>query len=1552
MSSFPNVQLGKQRLTVLFVLSLFMVWIMSAINIASAQTIPRLPPHIGKKQASPMIMLNMSRDHQLSYKAYNEYSDLDGDGSPETSYANSIDYYGYFDSKKCYLYDAGAQQFNPSALTTNHYCNNAWSGNFLNWVSMTRMDVIRKILYGGYRSTDSNTDTVLERAYLPTDAHSFAKYYSGNDLSTLMPVAANVTEISICNTTMGSSNGSNRASHTNTNPPLMKVAIGNYALWNSNERWQCYWSEEKGASNGNNPAVSGINASASNPSKALNAVVIGGVQGDFVVRVKVCDPALLGGEDAKCKQYPNGNRKPTGLLHKYGENDEAEFGLLTGSYQKNISGGVLRKNVESFANEVNTTSDGRFTAVQGIVYNLDRLRIYGYDYSDGTYIGLDGNCTYQLTSLTEGTCGSWGNPIGEMYLEVLRYFAGKSANAAFDYGSGSTKDATLGLTRPTWVDPFGRAAAIQNKYGEKQCRPINVINFNASVTSYDHDQWGGYSDLNSAGAVNTLADNVANNEGIAGKPVFIGDNGITYDGFCTAKAISAFSSLRGICPDGPTYRGSYIMTGAAWSAHTTPIRTDLTLSTDTSDPNFKVKTYGVSLATAKPKVDIPIPALPGKYVSIQPAYRLDLPDGTHGGGTLVDFRIVSQNKAVGTGKFLVQWEDSEQGGDYDQDVWGYIEYAIVGTTLNVTTYTAGAATSNPQGFGYILSGTAGGVGDGPHFHSGIIGFNYNDPAPPLAVTPVTHINASGGCINCQVQQPPTTASYNIEGTGSSTLKDPLWYSAKYGGFTDSNADNRPNTNYSTVDFSNSTYDYKNDAIYAAANKEWDAKDGNGNASADGIPDSYFYAINPAQLEKSLETVFISAITKSSNAAALSSSRIGVGSSVIDTGFNPDGSGLIYARPFVVSISGNITTVAIDETESGALWKGHVQIKNQNYDTGRTIISNDGNNVGVKFRWSDLNVAQKLALNTLNGATDSLGAKRLDWLRGNHAEESGVSTSNAGFRRRTSTNPDLVDWVLGDVANSTGWLMTPPAATYFDSEAPGYSTFSSTYKNRTNVAFVGANDGMLHALSLVTGNELFAYVPNQLYSRLSSLTDKGYQLANFVDGSPLTGDMYASSAWHTMLFEPLGRGGQGIFALDVTDPSTYSESNASTMFKWEFTDADDVDLGYITGRPASYTATSLSKQIGKFNDGKYYVMFGNGYFSDKSDSHSGTGRAALFILGAEKSGSTWVLDTNYKKLTVGAKGDGPSNGLSTPIGIDIDNNSTIDYIYAADLKGNIWKFDVSSSSPSSWTEALSGEPLYTAKDSATTTGQPVSSAVVATPHKLGGWMINFATGKSITSTDYPTSQIQTVYGIWDKAGSKDGSGNLIVQPGSPLAAGRSRLLAQTTISDNNISREFSVNAIGNWTNYDGWYYDLPVTGEVVLDNPDTPGGGVVSFLSIHPQGGATSCGNRNLSVLMDFDIFSGAAQQIAYKFEGAAGGMTTGRVSSQYSGQSETVSIRIVNLDGSGNPQAAITPTSNSTKCGSAKRVSGSSSSAHGSAISTSCPTIGRQYWREIINNSK
>ena len=159
----------------------------------------------------PQVMLTISKDQQLFKKAYNDYSDLDPvpDGVLETTYKKTIKYYGYFDSAKCYDYSVASGRFEPFALAdADMYCVGAnagkWSGNFLNWVTMTRMDTVRKLLYGGLRSTDGTGAagiTVLERAYLPTDAHSFAKFYAGqidqatgavidSDIDRLTPFAA------------------------------------------------------------------------------------------------------------------------------------------------------------------------------------------------------------------------------------------------------------------------------------------------------------------------------------------------------------------------------------------------------------------------------------------------------------------------------------------------------------------------------------------------------------------------------------------------------------------------------------------------------------------------------------------------------------------------------------------------------------------------------------------------------------------------------------------------------------------------------------------------------------------------------------------------------------------------------------------------------------------------------------------------------------------------------------------------------------------------------------------------------------------------------------------------------------------------------------------------------------------------------------------------------------------------------------------------------------------------------------------------------------------
>src|SRR5690606_19624985 len=77
---------------------------------------------------------------------------------------------------------------------------------------------------------------------------------------------------------------------------------------------------------------------------------------DYAVRVAVCVNGLM---EPNCRAYSNNAYKPVGLLQEFGENDAMYFGLITGSYAKNTSGGVLRKRVDSINDEIN--ADGTFS---------------------------------------------------------------------------------------------------------------------------------------------------------------------------------------------------------------------------------------------------------------------------------------------------------------------------------------------------------------------------------------------------------------------------------------------------------------------------------------------------------------------------------------------------------------------------------------------------------------------------------------------------------------------------------------------------------------------------------------------------------------------------------------------------------------------------------------------------------------------------------------------------------------------------------------------------------------------------------------------------------------------------------------------------------------------------------------------------------------------------------------------------------------------------------------------------------------------------------------
>ena len=1332
------------------------------------------------QSAKPIVMLNVSNDHQLYFKAYDDYSDLDYDGIPETTYKHRFDYYGYFDSYKCYNYDGN--RFVPQSTTGNKYCAGNWSGNFLNWATMTRIDTIRKILYGGLRSTDTNAETILERSYLPNDAHSFAKFYNNADLAQLTPFSGNeiANGITLCNITI---NNGNALSQNVTDSPLIRVAKGNFSLWAANERWQCRWEGEKGTAtlstcqtdaqnppdsykagcNYNRSNLSGINAEPGNPQ--LNTHGLGAK--NYIARIKVCDSAQLGTEN--CKAYGN-TRKPIGLLQTYGDDDKIRFGLLTGSYLKNKSGGVLRKNVGVMTDEVNVSTDGTFKSAPaggGIINTLNRLKIYGYSHNDGVFNSGD-SCSWGLNSFNNGSCSNWGNPQSEIFLESLRYLAGQSVSSNFNADDTSR---ISGLTTATWSDPIAN---------DEWCANLNVIQFNASTSSYDGDELGGASDLG-INNLNTSTDAVGDGENITGNSFFVGENGTDNNQLCTAKTVSALSSVRGTCPDAPRLSGAYHIAGLAHYSKTNSIRSD-------RQGDQLVTTYGVALAPGVPKVVVPVPGNAAQKITILPACR----NSSIGGNcAIVDFKIVSRTSTntAESGSLYVNWEDSEQGGDFDMDMWGMLDYRVTANQVEVTSNVIGQSTPDAMGFGYIINGTN---KDGFHAHSGIKGFNFNDTTGVL------------GCSNCQHTNNATTVTYSVGNGGSQGLEQPLWYASKWGGFNDAN--------------DNATPDLQD---------EWDK-------NSNGIPDRYFFATNPSELATSLGTALADVIAASSSSAAVAtnSTRLDTNTVVYQAKFNSaNWTGQLLA--YTINPDGSVA----DNYE----WDAGERVTAQG--TNRSIFSYNPNSSpkGISFVWNNLNATQQ----------SFLTEDQLNYLKGDRSNE---EASSGTFRNRSGTNA-----LLGDLVNSDPWFIGTSNYGYHllsGAEGTDYLAFRSStqYKARTPLVAIGGNDGMLHVFNASIsgadkGKEVFAYVPHTLLSSLALLTQPSYTAAGqhryYVDGSAVAGDAYfdadgdSDKEWRSVLVGTLGGGGKGIFALDVSflAPSDDAYTTAETAFAgqrvlWEINSSSTgfSDLGYTLGQAS----------IVRMANGEFAAVFGNGY-------NSANERAVLYIVNMKTGALIKSIDTEV--------GDSSNpNGLSTPLVIDADGDRIADAIYAGDLLGNLWKFDVSASNTNSWDVAFqqgnTPRPLFIAKDS-TNVVQPITAKPQAGKHSSSGVMVYFGTGKyfEVGDNSVVNPQIQTFYGIWDN---------------NAQVSGRAVLVEQTIDAEGVLGnfdvRVTSSNAV-DYSTKKGWFMDLvtppqPGTamGERVVSQALLRSGRII-FVTLIPD--EAKCSFGGTSWLMEMDAITGA-----------------------------------------------------------------------------------------------
>ena len=206
---------------------------------------------------------------------------------------------------------------------------------------------------------------------------------------------------------------------------------------------------------------------------------------------------------------------------------------------------------------------------------------------------------------------------------------------------------------------------------------------------------------------------------------------------------------------------------------------------------------------------------------------------------------------------------------------------------------------------------------------------------------------------------------------------------------------------------------------------------------------------------------------------------------------------------------------------------------------------------------------------------------------------------------------------------------------------------------------------------------------------------------------------------------------------MTNPNSFNASNVL----WEFSDQNDPDLGYTFSKPT----------IAKMANGKWAVIFGNGYNNTEPDGRvSTTGNAVLYILTLK---ADLKIDTVVKLDTGRGKSTSPDgltpNGLATPaVTFDPADPSKTKYIFAGDLQGNLWKFDVSGAS--GWSVAYGGKPLFTAKNAADQI-QPITIRPEVDLHPYKGYLLYFGTGKYFETTDNSNlnQPTQTLYVVWDR-----------------------------------------------------------------------------------------------------------------------------------------------------------------------------------------------------------
>lgn len=528
-----------------------------------------------------------------------------------------------------------------------------------------------------------------------------------------------------------------------------------------------------------------------------------------------------------------------------------------------------------------------------------------------------------------------------------------------------------------------------------------------------------------------------------------------------------------------------------------------------------------------------------------------------------------------------------------------------------------------------------------------------------------------------------------------------------------------------------------------------------------------------------------------------------------------------------SWSGNITAYELDDAgnqgsiawqvvgkdASGKLISGIPAHGSRNLVVGTGAAPTSSSSRSVNFTLSAMNSAG--VLNDLPATARN--ADMVNFLRGDQSKEGDAG----GFRERIT--------VLGDMVNSTPIMIkgapfreasdaksasSPVALEVLNSSNPlpgtgsAYSAYRSALASRSEgVLWVGGNDGILHAFrdgsaGVAGGQEIFGFVPRSVLPKMSSLADRFYTHQYLVDGPQTETDAFISGSWKQLLLGSTGAGAKSLYALNVTEPLRGGTSNLGTdTVLWEVSPNTSgyANLGYVLSEIQAGPTNGVDTTA---NPSQWAGFLGNGY-------ESASGTASMFVVNLANGELIRELQT---PSATGGPWSVISNGVTTTTknglgGVKLVLDASAQRVlgaYAGDLRGNVWRFDLSNKDPSKWPVP---ELLFS-----TGTSKPITAAPEVVNHPISGRMVVVGTGKFFETKDLDAPYgNQSLLGLWDKTAFGT---PLSTQAGAyPIAT--NKLDTRVLVNGDLTSATGGELKVIDWSNKLGWTLDLPNAGERVV-----------------------------------------------------------------------------------------------------------------------------------------